>query len=75
MFAVTRADARFIGIEHLTEQELDKILQEVEARSLEVHAGKPARAIKGKPGRRADQIEAAQPKAATPRKERKISSK
>lgn len=55
VFAVKRADARFIGIEHLTEQELDQILAEVEARGREVHAGKPARAIKGRPGRRAEE--------------------
>ncbi|MDB5421649.1 MAG: hypothetical protein JWR59_1596 [Brevundimonas sp.] len=71
VFAVKMADARFIGIEHLTDKELDEILQEVEARGLEIHAGKPARAIKGKPGNRADDIEAAQPPKATPPKERK----
>jgi low affinity Fe/Cu permease len=52
VYAVRKADARFIGIEHLTERELDKILEEVEHRAQEVHAGKPARAIKGKPGLR-----------------------
>lgn len=71
VFAVKKADARFIGIEHLTEKELDKILQEVEARGLEVHAGKPARAIKGRPASRAEEIEAVQPPAATPVRERK----
>ena len=59
VFAVREADARFIGIEHLTERELDKILEEVEHRALEVHAGKPARPIKGKPALRAEDVEAA----------------
>ena len=71
VFAMKQADSRFIGIEHLTEQELDTILREVEARGLEVHAGKPARAIRGRPGRRAEDVEASQPPAATPAKERK----
>jgi len=61
VFAVKTADARFIGIEHLTEEELDAILKEVEARGLAVHAGKPAKAIKGKRGVRASEVEAAQP--------------
>lgn len=74
IFAVRKADARFIGIEHLTERELDKILEEVEKRGLEVHSGKPARAIKGKPALRAEDVEAAQPKAATPARERKAAS-
>ena len=71
VYAVTKADARFIGIEHLTERELDKILEEVEKRGLEVHAGKPARAIKGNPAVRAGDVEAVQPRAATPAAERK----
>ncbi|MGQ2990777.1 low affinity iron permease family protein [Brevundimonas sp.] len=74
IYAVRRADARFIGIEHLTERELDKILEEVEKRGLEVHSGKPARAIRGKPALRAEDVEAAQPKAATPAKERSKTS-
>lgn len=61
VFAVKQADARFIGIEHLTEHELDAILAEVEARGIAVHEGKPARAIRGKPGERADDIAAEQP--------------
>lgn len=71
VYAVTNADARFIGIEHLTEQELDKILGEVEKRGHEVHLGKPARAIEGKPAVRADDVEADRPRAATPVAERK----
>ncbi len=67
VFAVKQADDRFIGIEHLTELELDAILMEVEARGLAVQAGKPARAIPGK-RERAEAIEAAQPKKASPRK-------
>lgn len=54
LFAQRAADARFIGIEHLTEEELDAILKEVEARGQAVHQGKPAQAIKGRPGVRAD---------------------
>ncbi len=46
LFAVRAAENRFIGIEHLTERELDLILGEVEARALEVQAGRPARAIR-----------------------------
>ncbi len=48
LFAVKQADDRFIGIEHLTEMELDAILMEVEARGLAVQAGKPARALRGR---------------------------
>jgi low affinity Fe/Cu permease len=40
LFAVKQADDRFIGIEHLTELELDAILIEVEARGLAVQAEK-----------------------------------
>ena len=46
LFAVKSAENRFIGIEHLTERELDLILREVEARALEVQSGRPARAIR-----------------------------
>jgi low affinity Fe/Cu permease len=61
VYAIRKADARFIGIEHLTERELDKILWEVEHRALEVHAGKPARAIKGTPAVRAQEEDAPAP--------------
>ena len=71
VYAVKKADARFIGIEHLTERELDKILEEVEKRGLAVHAGKPAGPIKGKPAVRAEDVEARQPKAAMLAAERK----
>ena len=71
VFAVKQADARFIGIEHLTERELDAILQEVEARGIAVHQGKPAKAIKGKPGLRASDVEGSQPAKASPSKSRK----
>jgi low affinity Fe/Cu permease len=67
IFAIRQADARFIGIEHLTERELDAILAEVEARGIAVHQGKPARAIKGKPAKRASDIEAEQPRKASPK--------
>ena len=68
VFAVREADARFIGIEHLTEAELDAILAEVEARGVAVHQGKPARAIRGRRGVRAEDVEAAQPRKASPKK-------
>ena len=68
LFAIKQADDRFIGIEHLTELELDAILMEVEARGLAVQAGKPARAIPGKRARGEAVEEAAQPKKASPRK-------
>ncbi|MFC7378335.1 low affinity iron permease family protein [Brevundimonas sp. GCM10030266] len=67
LFAVKKADARFIGIEHLTDEELDAILREVEARGLAVHRGKPAGPIKGKPGVRVEDVEAEQPKTARPK--------
>jgi low affinity Fe/Cu permease len=38
--AVRGADERFIGIEHLTEQELDSILDEVEHRARRIHRGR-----------------------------------
>jgi low affinity Fe/Cu permease len=66
IFAIKRADARFIGIEHLTEHELDAILAEVEKRALAVHAGKPAGPIRGKPATRAEDVEAEQPRKARP---------
>ena len=66
LFAVKQADDRFIGIEHLTELELDAILMEVESRALAIQAGKPARALPGKRAR-PEAVEAAQPKKAGPR--------
>jgi len=70
IFAVTLADARFIGIEHLTERELDAILAEVEKRALAVHSGKPAGPIGGKPGARAKDIATEQSAKAKPAKSR-----
>ena len=55
VFAVKQADDHFIGIEHLTERELDAILREVEARGVAVHQGRPARPIKAKRAERADE--------------------
>ncbi|RJT21687.1 low affinity iron permease family protein [Chakrabartia godavariana] len=55
IYAVKKADSRFIGIEHLTDKELALILQEVELRARDIHAGRPARAIKGKPGVRLEE--------------------
>ena len=68
IFAIRQADARFIGIEHLTERELDAILAEVEKRALNVHSGKPAGPIGGKPARRAEDVESEQPPKAKPRR-------
>ena len=68
IYAVKKADAGFIGIEHLTDKELAVILEEVEQRALAIHAGHPARAIKGKPAVRAEEIEAEQPPVARPSK-------
>lgn len=56
VYAVKKADARFIGIEHLTDKELAVILDEVEQRALAVHAGKPARAVRGKPAARIEDL-------------------
>jgi low affinity Fe/Cu permease len=66
LFAVRKADSRFIGIEHLTDKELKAILEEVEARGLAVQQGRPAKPIPGAPGRRETAIAAAQPKTARP---------
>ncbi|HEY4585352.1 MAG TPA: low affinity iron permease family protein [Brevundimonas sp.] len=55
IYAVKKADSRFIGIEHLTDKELALILQEVELRARDIHAGRPARAIKGTPGVRLEE--------------------
>ena len=65
VYAVKQAENRFIGIEHLTEKELDAILDEVEERALAIHAERrkrdrvvedrqPAKASPGKtPARKA----------------------
>lgn len=66
LFAVKQADNRFIGIEHLTELELEAILLEVENRGLAVQAGRSARATPARPG--AGTIEDAQPKKVGPRR-------
>ncbi|MEJ6789954.1 low affinity iron permease family protein [Brevundimonas sp. BR2-1] len=39
--AVKAADERFIGIEHMTEKDLDKILSEVEGRATRIHGEGP----------------------------------
>lgn len=56
VYATARAENRFVGIEHLTDRELDAILAEVEKRAREIHAERRARI--GAPGksrrRRAD---------------------
>ncbi len=68
LYAQKGADARFIGIEHLTDEQLEGILDEVEKRAERVAAGKPAGAIGGKPGKRAED-------AATTRKPRARTAK
>lgn len=65
VFAIRAADSRFIGIEHLTEKELDAILAEVEKRGRAVQSGKPAAALPGKRGRRVGDEEEPKPKQAT----------
>ena len=54
IYAVKKADAGFIGIEHLTDKELAVILQEVERRGRDIHAGRPARAVRSRPASRAE---------------------
>ncbi|WP_420470648.1 low affinity iron permease family protein [Brevundimonas sp. FT23042] len=61
LYAQHKADARFIGIEHLTDAELDAILREVEARGIAVHRGKPAGPIKGDPAPRVGDLTAEPP--------------
>ncbi|RZJ32376.1 MAG: low affinity iron permease family protein [Brevundimonas sp.] len=70
VYAVKSADSRFIGIEHLTEQELDAILAEVEARGIAVHEGKPAGPIRGRRGKRVEDLGAEPPKPAAAAKRR-----
>ena len=57
VYAVKKADAGFIGIEHLTDKELAVILQEVERRGRDIHAGQPARPVRSRPARRAAENE------------------
>jgi len=57
VYAVKKADAGFIGIEHLTDKELAVILQEVERRGRDIHAGQPARPVRSRPARRAAESE------------------
>ena len=66
VFAVKKADSRFIGIEHLTDRELKAILEEVEERGLAVQEGKAAGPIPGRPGKRQEAIQAEQPGKARP---------
>lgn len=57
IYAVKKADAGFIGIEHLTDTELALILQKVERRGRDIHAGQPARPVRSRPARRAAESE------------------
>lgn len=66
VFAVKQADARFIGIEHLTERELDAILEEVEKRGRDVQAGKPAKPIRGRRGKRIEEVPQAAARVSPP---------
>jgi low affinity Fe/Cu permease len=63
--AVRGADDRFIGIEHLTEQELDQILDEVEHRARSIHRSR--KSPQAEPSRKEDAAAAikaaAEPKA------------
>ena len=43
VYATAKAENRFVGIEHLTDRELDAILEEVEQRAREIHAQRRAR--------------------------------
>lgn len=76
LHAVRAADERFIGIERLTEKQLDKILSDVEARAARVHG---ADALPVVATRAEDDKAAAPPKRATrthaPRAKPKISRK
>ena len=49
LFASRYADVGFIGIERLTDHELEAILAEVERRAVEIHDGHPARPVRGEP--------------------------
>jgi low affinity Fe/Cu permease len=55
VYAVKKADAGFIGIEHLTDKELAVILQEVERRGRDIHAGQPARPVRSRPASRVEE--------------------
>jgi low affinity Fe/Cu permease len=58
--AAMQADERFIGIEHLTERDLDRILVEVEARAQRLHGDNPLPVV----ATRAEDVTAASRKAA-----------
>jgi len=56
IFAVRKADAAFIGIEHLTDHELATILAEVEKRASAIHAGHAAKPVRQRPASRDDDL-------------------
>ncbi len=60
LHAVSAADERFIGIEHLTDRDLDKILAEVEARAQRLHGDAQMPTV----ATRAEDLSAAPPKPA-----------
>ena len=64
VYATTKAENRFVGIEHLTEKELDAILEEVEKRAIEIHAERRARLKKER--QREAAVSKAQPAKASP---------
>ncbi|MBX3476276.1 MAG: low affinity iron permease family protein [Brevundimonas sp.] len=64
VYATTKAENRFVGIEHLTDRELDAILEEVEKRAIAIHAERRAR-MKSEAGR-GKAVSRAQPAKASP---------
>ena len=69
VWATTKAENRFVGIEHLTDKELDAILEEVEQRAIEIHEERRARLKKEKAREKA--VAREQPKKASPSGSRK----
>lgn len=69
VWATAKAQNRFVGIEHLTDKELDAILEEVEKRAIEIHAERRARLKKER--QRETAVAKEQPKAARPARARK----
>ena len=67
--AVSKADERFVGIERLSEKELDAILAEVEARAARVRTkGDPVVATRAQDARAEKQAAARKPAGASRRK-------
>ena len=67
--AVSKADERFVGIERLSEKELDAILAEVEARAARIRTkGRPVVATRAQDERAEKQAAGRKPAGATRRK-------